>query len=114
VESSSQKTAPVWSTFAFFWYLVVEFPVGIGSEEIGSDVRHDLLGDHGQPGLQGVVHLDLTLHRDHLDTARAVGRQPVVGVEFDNDLLVDLGFVLGQSRGYCTLHQGLVGLATSY
>ncbi len=54
--------------------LVVELPVGVGSKEGTPDLGQHFLGDHVQPGLQGVVHLDLALLRIELDPSSTENR----------------------------------------
>ncbi len=51
--------------------LVVEFPVGVGAEELRPHLWQLVLRDHGEPRLQGVVHLDLALQGVQLDAAGA-------------------------------------------
>ena len=64
-------------SFSFLGYssiLIEELPVFVPAEECGSHLRHLLFGDHGQPRLQRVAHLDLRALSVKLNTSGA-GKQ---------------------------------------
>merc|ERR1719206_1426953 len=90
--------------------LVSEFPVRIAAKQLLSDRGKNLLGDHLQPGLQGVVHLNLPLLSKNLQPPSSISRNPVLRVKLHLTVLIHLCLVLGSSGWDDGLHQPLVHL----
>ena len=70
-------------------------PVRIAAKQLLSDRGKNLLGDHLQPGLQRVVHLDLPLLSKNLQPPSSIGRNPVLRVKLHLTILIHLCLVLG-------------------
>lgn len=88
--------------------LIGEPAVDVAAEQGRTNLRHQLLRDQLETSLEAVVDLDLSPLREQLDAAGRVGRQRVLAIDYQFDVLADGRLVKRADFGEHCLDERLV------